>query len=380
MTRLLPAAGCLLRATLAAALLALCLQDGPAARAVAELRALPDYDYAREASRLAAADRLDEALLVLEAGLAAEPGPQRAAALRAQRQRLIAERDSWSFRGRELAAGAWQGGGDSAPALLGALTADLLVFGDVRDLAIQSARGLRGQEIDPVITTLSAAGILLTAWPAADGGTAVLKAARRSGALSARLAGDTLRAGRRALARGDAAPLRRIVADAGGLRRQAGAAPALRILRAVRSRGDLARAARFAERPGGAFALWAGGSDAMHLLRLGGGKAGAWLLRAARKGPEGIALTARSARVLAKPHPLIGATKGLYKGNAGALVSDLLREQAAPLVGLLAGWLLFELAGLALRVREGLRAAGSGAGHRLRTPVRLVHPFKRVAR
>lgn len=364
MTRLLPAAGCLLRATLAVALLALCLQDGPAARAMAELNALPDYDHAREASRLATAYRLDEALLVLKAGLDARPDPQRAAALRAQQQRLLAERDRWAYRGRELAAGAWRGSGDSTPALLGALTADLLVFGDVRDLVIQSARGLRGQDVDPVITTLSAAGILLTAWPAADGGTAVLKAARRGGALSARLAGDTLRAGRRALARGDATPLRRIAADAGSLQRQAGAAPSMRILRNVRGRGDLARAARFAERPGGAFALWAGGRNALHLLRAGGAEGGAWLLRAARKGPEGVAVAARSARVLAKPHPLIGVTKGIYKGNAGALLSNTLRDYAAPLVGLLAGWLLFELSLLGLRLRRLGRATRSGAGHR----------------
>lgn len=364
MTRLLPVAGCLLRATLAAALLALCLQDGPAARIVAELKVLPNYDYARQASRLAAADRLDEALLVVEAGLDAEPGPQRAAALRAQQQRLAAERDSWSYRGREFAAGAWLGGGDSTPALVGAVASDLLVFGDVRDLAIQSARGLRGRDVDPVITTLSVAGILLTAWPAADGGTAVLKAARRSGALSARLAGDTLRAGRRAVARRDVTPLRRIAADAGSLRRQAGAAPALRILRGVRDRGDLTRAARFAKQPGGAFALWAGGRDALRLLRVGGAEGSAWLLRAARKGPEGIAVLARSARVLAKPHPLIGATKGLYKGNAGALLSKALRDYAAPVIGLLTGWLLFEMGRLGLRLRRAGPAAGSGAGHR----------------
>lgn len=364
MTRLLPLSGCLLRATLAVALLALCLQDGTATRAIAELRALPDYDHAREASRLAADERLDEALLVLDAGLAAEPGPQRAAAMRAQRRQLVAERESWSFRSREFAAGAWRGQGDSTPALLGAVTSDLLVFGDVRDLVIQSARGLRGEPVDPVITALSGAGILLTAWPAADGGTAVLKAARRSGALSARLAGDTLRAGRRALAHGDATPLRRIAADAGSLQRQAGAAPAIRILRGVEGRGDLARAAGFVQRPGGAFALWAGGAEALRLLRVGGSQGGAWLLRAARKGPEGVALAARSARVLARPHPLIGLTKGLYKGNADVLLSNLLRDHAAALIGLLTGWLFFELGLLGLRLHRVGRSAGAGAGDR----------------
>ena len=121
---------------------------------------------------------------------------------------------------------------------------------------------------------------------------------------------------------------------------------------------------RFAERPGGAFALWVGGRDALQLLRAGGALGGAWLLRAARKRPEGVAVAARSARVLAKPHPLIGATKGIYKGNAGAMLSNALRDYAAPLVGLLAGWLLFELGLLGLRLRRAGRAAGSGAGHR----------------
>lgn len=351
MTRLLPAAGNLLRAMLAIALLALCLQDGPATRAVAELRALPGFDHARAASRLAAERRLGEALLVLDAGLAAKPAPARAAAMRAQRQRLTDTRESWSFRGREFAGGVWLGRGDSAPALAGAVTADLLVFGDVRDLAVQSARGLSGEAVDPVITTLSAAGILLTAWPLADSGTAVLKAARRGGALSARLAGDALQAGRRALARRSAAPLRSMAADAGALQRGAGTAPALRILRAVGDRGDLARAARMGERRGGAFALWVGGGDALRLLRMGGARGGDWLLRAASKGPEGVRVAARSARVLAKPHPLIGATKGLYKGNVGALASHALRAHAAPLIGLLSAWLLFELIRLIILLR-----------------------------
>lgn len=346
-TRILASA---LRIACAAALLLVLVQDWPATRAVAELAALPDHDHAAEAERLMADGRLDEAELVIDAGLSEADDADRAALL-AQRARLGARRASWQYRAGELAQGAWTGRGDSTTALVGAVTADLLVFGDVRDLVMASADGLRGRPVDPVIVALSGAGLALTVWPGADAGTAVLKLARRSGALGGTLARQLVRASRRAVTRRDPAPVQGMLRDAATLQRAGGTVPAMRTLRHVRDRGDLARAARFGVGRSSGYVLWAGGADALRALRIGGADAGRWLHRAARKGPDGIALVARNARVLARPHPLIGLTKGIYKGNAGALLSDALRCLGAPLIGLVAGWLLFELGRGALLLR-----------------------------
>jgi len=86
---------------------------------------------------------------------------------------------------------AW-GRPESWPGLAGAVTADFLVWGDIRDFARESWRAARGEEVDEFIYVLSGIGLGLTAATIASegaaapvkGGASVLKAAKRTGALS----------------------------------------------------------------------------------------------------------------------------------------------------------------------------------------------------
>jgi hypothetical protein len=59
---------------------------------------------------------------------------------------------------------------------MGAISADLCVFGDIRDLGIQGWKYLTGgQDFDGFVTILSAAGIGLSSTPFLDGTNALVK-------------------------------------------------------------------------------------------------------------------------------------------------------------------------------------------------------------
>ena len=342
---------CLLRGAVLVWLITLCWADLPAAQWRDRLHTLPDHDFHAEAEAWRRDGAYDEALLAIEAGLIdAEPG--RADRLRALRERVRAEQDSIPRRIGEIGRGAWTGQGESAEALGGAVVADLLVFGDVRDLVIQSGRALRGEDTDEVIVALSAAGILLTAAPALDLGAAVLKTARRAGALGARFARGLARLARRTLRSGDTRALAAVLEDAAALTRRARPKPALRILRPVDEPTDLAYAARLAARPGGAYALHAGGSAAIRWGRVSGKAGERWLLRASRKGPRGLEMLGDAGRALLRPHPLLGLLKGLWKGTVPALLRELIEAWSTALLGVLLAWLTVETLLFSQRARR----------------------------
>ena len=192
----------LVRLSLAGAVLWLCWQDWSAVQARADFEALPAFDYWKEADGLLNQERFSEALLVVDAGLEAVPEQEKP--LKELRGAILQEQGRWLHRFQQVGRGALTGTGESAEALGGAVVADLFVFGDVRDLVIQAGRRLRGEATDPVIVGLSAGGILLTVNPAVDLGGALLKFARRIGAMTESFARHLLDAMKRAVARGNA--------------------------------------------------------------------------------------------------------------------------------------------------------------------------------
>lgn len=110
------------------------------------------------------------------------------------------------------AADAWSGfvhgRGDSTAALAGAVAADLVGYGDVRDLAAEGeAWATAARPVDPTTVALAAVGLTLTGAMVATAGSAspaklglaTLKIARRSGRLSARLGGELAAVARGAL-------------------------------------------------------------------------------------------------------------------------------------------------------------------------------------
>lgn len=136
----------------------------------------------------------------------------------------------------------------------GAATGDLLVFGDIRDIVREGSRWMRGMETDPLIMGLAAAGLAVTgatyftwgsAAPARVGSTLV-KVARRTGKLSAKLADDVMvllkarRTGRVTAA----------LTDVAQIQRRAGTRVALESMRHADNVGDLTKAGLLAEKKG----------------------------------------------------------------------------------------------------------------------------------
>ena len=356
----------LLRGALAAGLLWFCLQDWPAQQAREQLDALPDHDFVAEAAQLRQEQRFDEALLTVEAGMAYAQQPAQQRRLRDEQQRIREAGADWRYRLSEIGSGALTGEGNTLEALGGAVAADLFMFGDVRDLVIQGGRALRGEDADEVLVALSAAGLVLTAAPSLDLGAALLKFARRAGAMTARMASAIVRLGRRALRRGDASDLHKVLDNTARLGRTVGAKPSLRILRHLDDPADLAKASRFANDAAGGYVLWQAGDLGVRWLRSGSKASARLLRRAGRKGPAGLDLLKRSGRLMLQPHPLLGLIKGVYRGNVPALAVEVLRREGAALMGAAAGWLALELGLLLVRTRRVWRhwrlgATGSAA-------------------
>ncbi|WP_293388057.1 hypothetical protein [Nevskia sp.] len=337
-----------LRLLVAAALSWACLQHWPSLSAYAELDALADYDPLAGAEVERAAGHFSEALMIIDAGLETSDDEQRPALLAAQAQ-IVAERDAVLRRLTEAGRGALTGQGDSTEALAGAVAADLLVIGDVRDLLIQGAKALRGEDSDEVIVALSALGLATTIAPGADAGVALMKFARRAGALSETFAKTLLRLGRRAFETGKTDELLAVAGDVSRLSERARPAAALRILRPIDDPQMLNRVANLAERPGGSLALWLSPARSTAWLKLSGEAVGErWLLKAARKGEAGIEFLGRRGADLLRPHPLLGLIKAFWSGHLPALLNHLLDDQAVLLTGAVLAWLLFECLSLSL--------------------------------
>jgi hypothetical protein len=329
------------RIALAVTLTWLCAQALPIWDAWQAFDALPDYDYALQADSLRSQQRYSEALLVADAGLSASSDSFRHEQLGELRQRIVDERDDWRRRLADAGTGALTGTGRTPEALAGAVVADLFVFGDIRDLVVQGSKGLQGQDVDEVIVGLSAVGIALTAAPAFDLGTALLKFARRAGAMTEAFARQVASLARQAMGSRSVLPLADVAEDAAKLGKRAEPAATVAILKNIDDAAALKSAARVSEKQGGAFALWVGERPAIELAQAGA-DGEAWLLRSARKGKAGVEYAAREWPVLARMHPLLGLTKGIYKGNVPRLLDETLKRHTPQLLGFLLGWLVFE--------------------------------------
>lgn len=356
----------LARLALALGVLWIVLEDAAPRLARLGLASLPDFNYAREVAALREQGLYGEAQTLAAAGLdhyaAADLGPP-ADALRAELDKVNEEQSSWLRRARDVGLGALTGQGRSLESLLGAIGSDLLVVGDVRDLLLQASRLLMDGEADPVIIALSGLGIALTAAPEIDWGASVLKIARKSGVMTRELAEQILAMARR----GSKTELEGVAASVGTLAKTAGPGAATRALRRARSADELAELARFTSRHGraGAAALHIGGDSTLAWLAKNGPESEALLLKASTKGPAGIAYAASPKRLplLLRPHPLVGLTKGLYKGNLQAAVSrviDALGAAAWWLLPLVGGWASVEL-WLLLRKLASSRATSSAS-------------------
>lgn len=292
------------------------------------VEALEPYPFCAEAERALVEDRVADALELAEVGACA--GVAAAARVR------------WDALEGQVARcwqGVWTGHGEDATGVGCAVASDLLVFGDVRDLTVQAFAWGQGDATDPVLIALSTAGIALTFVPHVGAGNALLKGARRAGALSTGLARSVT-----TLARQRAWPtLAGLFGDAGRIGTTLGPARAMRALAHADDATEMAMLARFVERaPHPLVGLRLGGKRVASIADDAAYRAGL------ARGPEGLRLVAErgGAALLARQPLLIWASKSVYKhpealaAFLAAFASWLLRWATWPLVLAVSGVLI----------------------------------------
>lgn len=202
----------------------------------------------------AALDREDIELAESFVALATERGIVVPAHLKA---RIENAKTTWAQAkrlARDFGHGFVTGDPETAAGMAGATAGDLLIYGDVRDLAREGWRAAQGQQVDPLIASLAAAGLAVTvgtymsdglAAPARKG-VSLFKATRRAGKLSANLVTDAVRLARS----GGTAKLVGAFSDLGKIESKAGARTAIEGLRHADNVADLGKVGRLAEKNG----------------------------------------------------------------------------------------------------------------------------------
>lgn len=308
------------------------------------LEALPDEDVAAEVRALTAQGRLGEALSLADAAIAQGDTTDGLARARAD----VAELQmSWIRAAKDLGWGALTGRSDTLEGLIGAVSADFFVIGDLRDLIIQGTAAASRDDTDGVIAALSLFGLTTTLAPQIDWAPSILKAARKAGSLTDSFAGQL----RRWIVDLDSTKVVRVCEDLGSISKAAPPGTILRTLRGVENAEDLAAVARFVDTQGqkATRVLHAAGVDAVATVKLidGAGTPGVKAAEvAARKGQHGISfLRSPAARSLLKPHPIIGLLKGVWKGTLPDML-DRAVERLAPsgwwALPVLSLWILLE--------------------------------------
>ena len=314
------------------------------------LEALPPYPYCADAEAALAAGRHLDAIELAEAG-----GCEDA---------LTAARAEWNSLAALLercVGGVWTGRAEDGVGIGCAVLSDLVVFGDVRDLARQGAAWLRGEETDEVLVALSAAGIALTFTPQVGAGNDLLKAARRAGSLSEPMARSVVRLVRERAWR----PLGELLRDAGRISLGVGPARATRALAYADDAEELAAVARLVDRsPDALLALRWGGKGAARLTDEG------LYAAAMARGPAGLELAVRrgGSALLARQPLLVAAAKVFYRDP------DALLKALAALATYLLRWLTWPLVVGTAAALTVVGAAVYASGRRRRRPRRRSGP------
>jgi hypothetical protein len=261
-------------------------QDDPVALADHTVARLLDAEVTRrEIEQALDADDPDLAKSFVD--LARERGIKLDPELIVRVETAVAAANSTSAHVQKFAHGLITGEPDDLVGFAGTALGDLFVFGDIRDAVREGKRLITGEDADELILGLSCVGLAITAGTYATLGVgaparvglSVLKAARKTGAMSARLAGwlgrslreaidmaslrravsgvslaepaVAVRAAREAVKVEKSGALLRVVGDVGRVQSKAGTRAALDGLRIAQGPRDMTRIARLAEAKGG---------------------------------------------------------------------------------------------------------------------------------
>ena len=333
------------------------------------LDALPDASPMPELRRLCRDGEYQQAEVLADAIIAENlPGAAEAAVIRA---RCREKSGTFWKHGSDILTGFVTGEPKSAAAAGGAIAADMMLFGDLRDLALQGIKKISGGEVDPVLTAFAGVGVATEVIDLIDWLPALFKSWRRAGALTDRFSASFFATMRRSarLGRLDNSAWR-MVGDLRAVSVRCGMKRSALLMRHVDSVQELGRFARMAERSPDAAVLLirSGGADRIKLLARSG-EAADLLCRASRKGTRGVTL-------LRQCRWSVRVGKIVYTGRAGVLLREL--AAISPVVRqsmIFSGKLLCALGVLVIAVLQLPRLLRV-ATRRVRAPKKKKHKKK----
>lgn len=263
-----------------------------------ELSVVPDHDYTNEVVDRRDHGKVGEALAICQYVESQLGMPNRDAILRIK-AKIEEEQASWFGKAKRFIGGFIRGNTASSEGMVGTIASDFLVVGDIRDLGKQGYNAATGQEVDGIITALSALGVASSvaaavpqpgepAVASADVGISLLKALRKVNALTNRFAGEAFDLAKEAV---KARKLGRFGDLVGNLTEVAKHAPAGTLgtaMKEVESLDDLKAVAKWSKQaPNETIVLLDAGGGEWLKANLGSNKKA--LGTALRKGAEGIA-------------------------------------------------------------------------------------------
>ncbi|GJL82934.1 MAG: hypothetical protein DHS20C01_25680 [marine bacterium B5-7] len=216
---------------------------------------LIEVEPLNEAQRLSADGYDSEAILLAEFASETARSPRERQAAEKLKETLSAEKP---FQSQVISfiAGALSGEPRDIEGLIGSLSLDLFVIGDIRDLAVQGYKEIQYGTGDTLILALSAIGLATTLSPPVDFAPALLKILRRTGALGKRFIKSLSKMSRRALGSGDFSRLHKVAEDFGRATRALGPQAMSRVMKHIDDPADLARLSRAAQKnPRATYAL-----------------------------------------------------------------------------------------------------------------------------
>jgi len=212
---------------------------------------LLEQDPVTIAERLAEQSQWAEAKMLADF-VVAHPATGDAERAGALSKRMDQELNTFWGAARRFSHGAVTGEPSDTASMLGSLTLDLFVLGDIRDLAVQGWREITNGDGDKLILALSTVGVVTTLAPEIDWVPALVKALKRSGALTRRFVRNLGRSTRRAAQTGDYSQLSKVANDLGSTARHLGPGPMKGAMRYVDNTDDLAKLSRAASVDAGA--------------------------------------------------------------------------------------------------------------------------------
>lgn len=288
-----------------------------------ELSLVPDHDYTKEVIDRRDHGKVGEALAICKY-VESQPGmPNRDAILKIKAA-IEAEQAGWFGRAKRFMDGCIKGDTTSSEAITGTIISDFLVIGDIRDLGMQGYNAATGQEVDGIVTTLSALGVaasLIATVPqpgepgvaSVDVGFSLLKALRKVNALTDRFAGEAVDLAKEAVKARKFGRFGDLTGNLLDLAKNAPAGTLRTAMKEVDSLDDLKTVAKWSKQAP---------NETIVLLDSGGSE---WLKanRASSKQALGMALR-KGANGIANARPYLRGAKFLYKGQLQDLRNRLI--------------------------------------------------------